>query len=126
MPTNPCLDYAIEPLGGDFAFVLFDRPVSDQISVGIYHWYDLTDGNLPELVRSIFTVAGVYKVTIAENIVGIESYHDDNEDTQWSLVALRIAARVSWQQNDHPLIRKVSSQEFRSRYPYCAELKIPS
>lgn len=125
MQNNSSLDYAVEPLGDDFAFILFDRLVSNQTPIGVYYWYDLVTDTLPELVRSIFTIPGVYKVTIAENVIGIESYHDDNEITLWNLIALRIAARVSWQQTDHPLIRRVSSQEFRARYPYCAELKTP-
>lgn len=119
------LNYAIEPLGGDYAFMFFDRLVSNQAPIGVYDLSHLNSDDMPDIVRSIFTVPGICKVTIVENRIGIESYHDDNEGTPWHLIATRIAARVSWQQVDRPLIHLVSPQEFRARYPYCAELKVP-
>ena len=70
------LNYAIEPLEGDFAFILFDRLISQQVPIGVYDLGTLADTSTPHFVRKLFTVPGVFKITIAENVIGVERYHD--------------------------------------------------
>jgi hypothetical protein len=111
------LHYSVEIFPDDaFAHIMFSRIVSHSHPVAVFDVGDLSTMT-EQLPRRIFSIPSVFKVTILENIIGIERYsYKENSSLPWTVVALRVAMFVSMSHEDRPLISMLSVGDFRKIY----------